>query len=115
MTEDQEHVYAIAHEHGFVKIGRSKNPQQRLSNHQTSCPYNLWLLASLPVSDSRAVETDLHEMLDEKQVRGEWFELEYDDYDDIVDMMKMAASSTEFESVEGFREWQARKNRRLFE
>jgi len=114
MSEEQEYVYAIAHPHGYIKIGRSNDPQKRLQAHQTSTPYDLWLLASLPVEDSQEIESELHELFEEKQVSGEWFELNYDDYDDIVDMMKMSCSTREFESVENFREWQEEKNRRLF-
>lgn len=107
--ETQEYVYGIAHPHGYIKIGHSTNPQHRLKNHQTSTPYELWLLAQIPVDDAKAVEAELHERYDDVKVRGEWFELDYDAYDDFVDMVKMEASSKEFESVDDFKAWQRRK------
>lgn len=109
MQDEQEYVYAIAHPHGFVKIGRSNDPQSRLRQHQTSCPYELWIVAQIPVIDSREVEAELHSYLDEKQVRGEWYDLDHDDYDDLFEMVKMAASDYEFNTVDEFRAWQARK------
>jgi hypothetical protein len=108
--EGQEYVYAIGHPHGFVKIGRSKDPTQRLKDHQVSCPYDLWIVAQVPTDDSRAVENQLHERWSEKCVRGEWFELEYADYDRIIDLVKMADSEHEFESVEEFRRFQRKQN-----
>jgi hypothetical protein len=111
MTDDteQEYVYAVAHPHNYVKVGRSKNPQQRLQDFQIGTPYQLWLLAALPVEDSRRVERELHEHLSDKQERGEWFAFDFDDYDMIVDMMKMAGSRRDFASLADFYQWQERK------
>lgn len=109
MSDDRKYVYGIAHPHGYVKIGYSKDPCERLKDHQVSTPYELWILIQLPVEDAEAVERQLHELLGDKNTRGEWFELGYRDYDMLADMMKMAASSYEFESVDDFRQWQARK------
>lgn len=97
------YVYAIGHPHGYVKIGRSKDPQARLKDHQTSNPYELWIIAQIPVNNSETVETELHERFDEKRVRGEWFELEHDDYDVITDLMQMYDSNQTFESLESYR------------
>jgi hypothetical protein len=107
--ETQEYVYAIGHPHEFVKIGRSKNPTQRLKSHQTSCPYNLYLVTAVPVDDSDEVEKRLHERWSDKQVRGEWFDIDPEDYDVFVDMAKMEASNFDFESVEEFRKYQQEK------
>lgn len=115
MSDDttQEYVYGIGHPHGYVKLGRSTEPGKRLREHQISCPYELWLVAAVPVDDSHAVEDELHDHFADTHVRGEWFELTHDDYDDLNDMMKMAASSHDFESVAEFRAWQQRKREAL--
>jgi len=113
MTDGQEYIYALGHPHGFAKIGRSENPRERCADLQTGSPYELWLIVQVPVPDSRQIETQLHERLADKRRRGEWFELDYDDYDDLFDMVKMAASNHEFESVEALREWQARQRRAM--
>jgi len=109
MSDEREYVYAIAHPHGYVKIGHSKNPQKRLTSHQISCPYELWILAQLPVKNPKDVEEALHERFDYARERGEWFDLDYDDYDVLVDMMRMAASQHEFDSLDEFYAWQERK------
>jgi hypothetical protein len=69
----------------------------------------LWIVAQFPVDDPDAVESALHDILEEKHVRGEWFELDHEDYDELADMVRMAASEQEFSDVEEFREWQERK------
>jgi hypothetical protein len=109
MSDEQQYIYAIAHPHGYVKIGYSKNPQQRLSTHQTGSPYNLWILAQVPVNEPREVESELHDYFDDRVERGEWFEFGYADYDDLVDIVRMISSGHEFESVSDFRAWQRRK------
>lgn len=110
MSESEtRYVYAIAHPHGYVKIGYSNDPQKRLKSHQTSCPYKLWILAQLPVEDPETVEEELHDRFSDAHERGEWFDLGYDDYDVLVDMMRMAASQYDFESVDDFQAWQDRK------
>lgn len=110
MTEqEQEYVYAIAHPHGYVKIGHSKNPQERLRSHQISTPYELWVLVQLPVDDARSVEEELHDYFSDKNERGEWFNLDYKDYDLLSDLMRMAASDHEFETIDDYRAWQDRK------
>lgn len=109
MTDEQEYVYAIAHPHNYVKLGRSNNPQDRLQRLQTGSPYELWMLACLPVSDGDRVESDLHDHLSQQRERGEWFTFDYDDYDMIVELMKMAASDKRFESLDDFHNWQQRK------
>jgi len=110
MTEDdQQYIYAIAHPHNYVKLGHSKDPSQRLRDHQISSPYELWILVQIPVKDPKEAEAALHDHLSEKNVSGEWFELDYDDYDMLADLVKMAASGYDFETVGDFRAWQDRK------
>jgi len=110
---EQEYVYGIGHPHGYVKIGRSTDPDRRLKSHQTGCPYELWIIVQIPVDDSRTVEEELQEHLADSHVRGEWYELSYIEYDMLADMMKMADSTYDFNSVDDFRQWQDRKREAL--
>lgn len=114
MTDETEYVYAIGHPHGYVKIGRSSDPERRLSNHQTSSPYELWLIVQFPVEDSRAVEAELHDWFSEKHVRGEWYNLSNDDYDLLSDLVKMSMSNREFGSIDDYRKWERRKQEAIF-
>lgn len=111
---EAEYVYVIGHKMNFAKIGKSKDPQARLKAHQTSCPYQLWLVTQFPVDNALEVESSLHELLDDRHVRGEWFDLGPGDFDDIADMARMAASTEEFEDLEQFRDWKERTQRALF-
>lgn len=107
MTDEREYVYAIGHPEGFVKIGRSKDPQQRLNALQTSSPYDLWLVAQLPADDGSSLEAELHDSLEPKRVRGEWFELDYTDFDDLVDLMRMCRNGgtvRSLDDLDGYRE-----------
>ena len=113
--EKQEYVYAIGHPHGYVKIGRSTDPKKRLQSHQISCPYELWVIVQLPVEDSRAIESELHEEFEDTHVRGEWFELGYDDYDMLVDMIRMLDSNIRFEDLAEFRKFRARQRKAVFQ
>jgi len=107
MSDDgDEYVYAIGHPHDYVKIGRSSNPRDRLNTIQTASPYALWLIGQFPVNDPGHVEQQLHEHFADDHVRGEWYELDYDAFDDLADLARIADSSRQFESFEDFRDWQ---------
>lgn len=68
-------VYIILHELGPVKIGIAKNPKQRLSNLQISCPYHLTLYKTKNPHDAEAVEEYLHNRFNKYHMRGEWFDI----------------------------------------
>ena len=74
-TPDGQNVYIIEHEHGYVKIGVSKNPVGRMSELQTGCPYKLTLLGEIYADEPFKVEKNLHERFKIKQTRGEWYDL----------------------------------------
>lgn len=69
-------LYAIGHPNGPVKIGVSNNPEGRLAQFQTSCPFRIELLHAQEC-ESREIafadETFLHRHLREKWIFGEWF------------------------------------------
>lgn len=65
------HVYFIADEQGFIKIGFSTNVRARLSSLSTSTRQRLEVLATVPgtIRD----EADLHRRFAHLHARGEWF------------------------------------------
>lgn len=68
-------VYVIQSEQGGpVKIGKAKNPRERIATLQTASPYPLRLLHVLP--GGRPLERQLHERLAPFRLRGEWFDLD---------------------------------------
>ena len=66
-------IYFIQSEKGgAIKIGLSKNPEERLNELQTSTPYKLKLLAKIKGDISK--ERELHRRFARYRIRGEWFE-----------------------------------------
>lgn len=68
----------------FVKIGRSKNPVYREKTLQADEP-EIILIACWPAPAQ--VETQLHREFSHKKQRGEWFDLNFNDYKKIKDIM----------------------------
>lgn len=61
------------------KVGKSVDFRGRLSSHQTSSPFELFVAACYYVPNMNTEERDLHDLFDSKRVRGEWFRLDRED------------------------------------
>lgn len=60
----------------MVKIGKANDPQSRMAELQTGCPYNLELIGKIPCkSEAHAfeIEESAHHVFRKFRVRGEWF------------------------------------------
>lgn len=57
----------------FYKIGYATNPQQRLKDLQTGCPYELNIVLEFPGGFCK--EQEIHEFHKNSLVRGEWYNL----------------------------------------
>lgn len=62
----------------YYKIGKTKNKHARLGEF-TKLPFELEPVCMMKVLNYGFVETELHEMFQEKRTRGEWFLLNDDD------------------------------------
>ena len=72
------YLYAIQDStSGYVKLGYSANPEQRLRELQTGSSAALCIIHTARIREDRArpVEQQLHRELKHLQVRGEWFNL----------------------------------------
>ncbi len=56
---------------GPVKIGCTGNVEDRITQMQTSCPYELKLLWK--INGGKEDEAELHEQWKHERIRGEWF------------------------------------------
>ncbi|WP_423208770.1 GIY-YIG nuclease family protein [Paracoccus yeei] len=66
-------VYCIRDDaSGTVKIGFSKNPERRFRQIQTSFPFKLRLIATIPAVE--AFEQFLHWSHASRRLTGEWFD-----------------------------------------
>lgn len=72
-----EYVYIIQDVDisGYYKIGRTKNPTQRMGTFGVQLPFKTEIVRVIPCAESSKVETYLHKHLATKRVNGEWFDL----------------------------------------
>lgn len=68
------------------KIGISKTPEQRLKEF-TMLPYKLEDIKIARVNEYEKIEKELHEEYKTKKVRGEWFELNESEVEEIVEYL----------------------------
>lgn len=61
---------------GAIKIGKSKNPTQRLQQFNTHNPSKIIVHALIPSADMDSLEKRLHVWLTIYHIKGEWFRLE---------------------------------------
>ncbi len=71
-----QHLYIIQSKHtGAIKIGRSDDPERRLHQLQTGCPYTLRII--LTMDNGGVIEGLVHRMMNRHRTRhihgGEWF------------------------------------------
>ena len=79
-------IYLIQNlNNGFVKIGRSANPQKRLRQLQTGSGDKLTLLRTYSVANDVAMERRLHSMFWQSKKKGEWFNFPSPDYLAFID------------------------------
>lgn len=66
----EECVYFIGNiKYNFIKIGTSNDPNKRLKELQTGCPFQLELIHTT----KNYSEKELHEKFKEEKMNGEWF------------------------------------------
>lgn len=87
-------VYFIGNlEQGYVKIGKSDNPEKRLQSLQTGNPAKLVLYKTIPnVADE--YETYVQGLFEKDRVEGEWFKLT----DELLKFMFETANNNEVKS-----------------
>jgi predicted GIY-YIG superfamily endonuclease len=72
-------IYVIGRQDGPVKVGVTSNPQSRLGQIRTGCPFHVELLHAEPMlSRAHALqhEADFHAVYEEKRLNGEWFDID---------------------------------------
>ncbi len=74
-------VYVIQHELGPIKIGVTKDPEQRRKEIQVGTPFKIEVRKAKNVEHPLRVERYLHKALSSYRLRGEWFDLPPEDRD----------------------------------
>jgi len=80
----------------LIKIGSSRDPQHRLRQLQTGCPFRLKLLGTIRcTSDAHAktVERRAHNIFYKQRRRGEWFRLSQSHEAQIMAVIRQCADN----------------------
>jgi len=70
------YVYLAYSETDHYKIGKSIGPEDRIAVFDTQMPIEVSMLHSFEADDMSTAEAMLHRQFDDKQVKGEWFDLD---------------------------------------
>lgn len=73
------YVYLIQSSTGAYKIGKTKNPQDRIRTFAIKLPFEVEYVCLIPTTDMAELETRLHQRFADKRVNGEWFNLSPED------------------------------------
>lgn len=83
------HVYVIEGTHNgntSYKIGKADRLSERLKTFNVKIPFDIDLICSFYVQDSRGFESYLHSKFSDKRIAGEWFDLTYKDILNIINL-----------------------------
>jgi hypothetical protein len=90
------YVYLIQHEHGFMKIGSSNDPMDRLNSIRGMTPYDVYLKTTIEICGDRTeVEKQLHDIYDTYNVTHEWFDLPDAAIDALTEINRLHLSTVE--------------------
>ena len=81
------YVYIAASFNGLYKIGHTKDPVGREQRLNTASAESARMLCAWPCKDAPTAERILHSVFSEKCVRGEWFALEQEDIEYLLNTL----------------------------
>jgi hypothetical protein len=72
----------------MFKIGFTKHSiDKRLANLQTGCPLNLLVYKTIGCDDPVRLEHYLHDCFVDKKIRGEWFNVTFEEIENLVEFL----------------------------
>ena len=77
-TKIKGYIYLLK-SRNLYKIGRAKDIRNRIKTYKTENPFGIEVIFQKKVNDYVGVETKLLKKFKDKQIRGEWFELDKKD------------------------------------
>jgi hypothetical protein len=69
------YVYLIQSPTGYYKIGRTKNPDDRMRTFGIQLPFEVEYTCIIQTNDMYSLESELHARYTKQRVNGEWFNL----------------------------------------
>jgi hypothetical protein len=85
-NEDRPGFVYIAFSNGLYKIGRSKEPQERIEHFDTQMPVDVNELHRFKADDYVLAERKLHRAFSHARANGEWFDLSDDELEVLTDI-----------------------------
>ena len=78
MRDDNSGWVYLIHIEGttYYKIGFAKSIKNRLNQMQTGCPHKMKVVAKVHHSNARSYESLIHRIVRDRNIRGEWFDLD---------------------------------------
>jgi hypothetical protein len=76
---DPGYVYLLQSPTKYRKIGKTKNPNNRLKTFSVKLPFEVEYEALIQTNNMSQLEVDLHNLFASKRVNGEWFDLSPED------------------------------------
>lgn len=70
-------IYVLESNLGFYKIGCTSQFEKRINTFSVKLPFEISILAKIPVDDMYYYESWLHNFFAKSRVNGEWFRLDY--------------------------------------
>lgn len=78
-SKDAGFVYLIQSDTGYYKIGKTRNPNNRMRTFNVKLPFEVSYACLIKTDHMSALENELHRLYASKRVNGEWFRLDEDD------------------------------------
>lgn len=69
------YIYLLQSVTGAYKIGRSKDPDDRLKTFEVKLPFEVSYVCTVETADMYMLEKKLHQLFEHKRINGEWFSL----------------------------------------
>lgn len=81
-------VYLLQSPTSAYKIGRTKNPENRLKTFEVKLPFEVEFVCLIKTPHMSVLESQLHARFADKRVNGEWFDLLPEDVEYIKSLAK---------------------------
>ena len=73
------YVYLISSPTGAYKIGRAKDPNDRMRTFGVQLPFEVQYETTIKTRDARGLERSLHMIFNHRHINGEWYQLSNSD------------------------------------
>ncbi len=84
--ETSGYIYLLK-SRNLYKIGKAKQLRNRMKAYRTENPFGIKVILQKKVKDSGSIERQLHNLVSNKRIRGEWFRLAKRDIEIIKDFL----------------------------